>query len=128
MSHYNGIDLGEAIRRRIYQALGLEQCSRCIGNFYQSAENEEFGKARLSLFSDFRPEIYTYGSKCSEELIVPTMSKIIGDTFILNLEENEYVTIDIAEAENVHGITKNMSILNLPTTKMMINSAQQETV
>ena len=115
---YSDIDLGVAIQRRIYQALGLEQCGRCIGEFYKSDVNEEVGKANLSLFFDFRPLIYTRGSKCSEEVIVPAMSKIIGDTLILNLEENEFVTFDIEEVENVPGtIRKNMSILNLPATK-----------
>ena len=107
-ANYSDIDLGVAVQRRIYQALGLEQCGRCIGEFYKSDVNEEIGKANLSLFFDFRPLVYTQGSKCSEEVIVPAISKIIGGKLILNPEENEYVTFDIEEVENVHGtIRKN---------------------
>ena len=47
---YSDIDLGVAIWRHIYQALGLVQCGRCVCEFYKSDVNEEVGNANLSPF------------------------------------------------------------------------------
>ena len=115
-SEYNDIELGVAIRGHTYQALGLELCGRCVGRFYQSKVNAEVGNTVLSLFFVFQPIIYTRGSKCSEKEIVNAMSKIVGDELILDLEENEYATFDIDEIENIDGIRKNVSFLDLPAT------------
>ena len=44
------------------------------------------------------------------------MSKKVGNELILDLEENEYATFDIDEIENIDGIRKNVSFLDLPAT------------
>ena len=100
-ANYNDIDLGVAIRRQVYHALGLNQCGRCVGMFYQSNLNEKVGNSKLSLYYDFRPAIYTHGSRCSDEVILAAMSKIIGEELTVYLEEDEYITLDIREVETV---------------------------
>ena len=113
---YNDIGLGVAIRRQVYHALGLNQCGRCVGKFYQSNLNEKVGNSKLTLYYDFQAAILTHGSRCSDEVIVAAMSKIIGEELIVYLEEDEYITLDIGEVENISDFEweMNASLLRLP--------------
>ena len=98
---YNDIGLGVAIRRQVYHALGLNQCGRCIGKFYQSNLNEKVGNSKLSLYYDFQAAIFTHGSRCSDEMIVAAMSNIIGEERIVYLEEDEYITLDVGKSKMI---------------------------
>ena len=110
---YNDIGLGVAIRRQVNHALGLNQCGRCVGGFYQSNLNEKVGNSKLSLYYDFQAAIFTHGSRCSDEVIVAAMSSIIGEELIVYLEEDEYISLDIGEVEDASDLEEK-SLLQLP--------------
>ena len=106
--------LGEAIARHMYRNLGLEECSRCPEAMSKSNNDVIVGNARLPLFFNFMPYFYTYGSKCQEEDIANALSKLIGKELIVNIDEEEYVTFDIEEAEYTYVSEQNTSTVELP--------------
>ena len=113
MAEYSITGLGQAIRRQMYNDLGLGQCGSCEGRFYKANTDESIGNARLPPFLKFSPIFYAYGRKCSENMIVDAMSKIIGKELIVYLDDGEYVTFEVEEIEHSTTPQENMSDLSL---------------
>ena len=112
-AEYSITRLGQAIRRQMYNDLGLGQCGSCRGQFYKSNTDESIGNARLPAFLELSPIFYAYGRKCSENIIIGAMSNIIGKELIVYLDDEEYVTFDVEEIEHSTTPQENMSDLSL---------------
>ena len=112
-AEYSITGLGQAIRRQMYNDLGLGQCGSCKALFYKSNTDGGIGNAQLPPFLEFSPMFYAYGRKCSENMIVDAMSNITGKELIVYLDNEEYVTFDVEEIEHSNTPQGNMSDLNL---------------
>ena len=114
---YNDIDLGLAIRQQIEQLLGFEQCGRCVDMFYKSNMDMIIGNTTLSRFFDFKPVLYAEKRNCHEGVIVDAMSRLNKKEVKVDLDDDEYVTFDIEEIEDVFETEANTSQVDLPLNK-----------
>ena len=105
------------MRRQMYEDLGLQHCERCHAKIFRSNQDSPAGETILPLFFDFTAYFSTYGGNCSEVDIASAMANINGKELIVNMNENEYVTLEVNEIEYSYMPEENTSQVDIPLSE-----------